>query len=258
VAGAPGLNIMIDPQVKVAGDGSGNWGGEKKGNVDITAAVTGKVGVGISGGVPNIVEAYITGGPSITGAFHYTRTAHAEPAAALPAPALPAPAATKALPEKAGASDTAGTGAAAKVPWTLVGTANFKAGAEVGIKVLGGMINPSYDLGSIDMCTITGVYFDQSGFQRSKLGFEWGPQITQVLNFFQSQWEPAKRLMHKAETKIDGGKVRVAKAMSKGKRNVKLMFTDPKMLVEKAKQKFGNRADQVEHGIDAIEVVHEG
>jgi hypothetical protein len=119
------------------------------------------------------------------------------------------------------------------------------------------VINPHYDLGSIDVCTVTGIYYDQAGFQRSKLGFEWGAQITQVLNFFQAQWEPAKRLLAKAEAKLETGRSKIARALSFGKRSLKLLFNDTKELIAKAKELFGNHPDHIEHGIDTIEEVAE-
>lgn len=220
--GVPALNVMIDPSVKVAGEGSGNWGGENKGFIDVKAAVTGAVGVGISAGVANGIEAYITGGPSITGTFQYTRDPNGV------TPAAPAPAEQEAAAAKTGAkAEATPAPAAAKVPWKLVGSANLSAGSRAGVKILGGLLDPHIDLGTIDVVTLTGIYFDQTGFRRDQLGFQWGEQIQKVFSFFQYNWQASQQIMAAASTKV-------AESSRRFREKVKNLFRRGKTRVSRA------------------------
>src|ERR1044071_10495567 len=74
--GIPGVNFVVDPNVKVSGKGAAKFGGESKGDLSAQLGVFGECGIGLSGGIPDVAEIYGTINPGIEGAF--TLTKHGE------------------------------------------------------------------------------------------------------------------------------------------------------------------------------------
>jgi hypothetical protein len=142
------------------------------------------------------------------------------------------------------------------VPWKLVGSANVKAGAKVGIKILGGLFDPHYDLGSIDVCTLTAVYFDQAGFHKDKLGLEWGEQIQKAVAFFSAQWAPARQLLQDANVKVARStskfRDKVRSMLSSGKRKMRRAYKDVKELLTLAANKFGHEPAKMQQGVQVM------
>jgi hypothetical protein len=250
IPAAPALNMVITPSVKVSGEGEGYWGGQNKGNIDITAAVTGGVSLGMSVGAANFAEAYIQAGPTVTGAFRYTRTAHAEGDTAA-APTAPAPAAATTASTPAAVAPPAST--ATKAPWKLGGSINVKVNANVGVNVLGGLINPTYDLASADLFTVSGLDFDHTGFHNN-LQFVWGEKFQRAFNFLQGEWIPAEGLVTKTKTKLSAAKEKARASASRGKRKFKVLFSSEEQVLAKAKQESGNSAAVVDKRLDTMEL----
>lgn len=176
----PGLNFVIDPLVTVAAKGGVKWGGESKGDAGVQLGVGGEVGIGLSGGIPNVAEIYGTINPGIEGVFTLTKHAKKDEHAETTAPAQ-----GHAEPKKE-------TGPASD--WSLQGLLAIKGSAKVGVSLAGGIIDNSFELGNIEICKLTGVYFDQTGFRRDKLGFEWGPKIKEAYEWIKKAIDKAKSL----------------------------------------------------------------
>ncbi|HEX3766581.1 MAG TPA: DUF4157 domain-containing protein [Kofleriaceae bacterium] len=182
--GIPGINFVVDPNVKVSGKGAVKFGGEAKGDLSAQLGVFGECGVGLSGGIPDVAEIYGTINPGIEGAFTLTKhgesakeggheggeTAHAEGG--------PAPAAEK----------------GPKSTWSLVGAIGLKAAAKIGVSLAGGIVDQAFELGSIEICKLTGIYFDQTGFRSDKLGFEWSEKIKATFDAIKRTIDKAKNM----------------------------------------------------------------
>ncbi|HEX4417529.1 MAG TPA: DUF4157 domain-containing protein [Kofleriaceae bacterium] len=167
--GIPGVNFVVDPNVKVSGKGAAKFGGEEKGNLSAQLGVFGECGVGLSGGIPDVAEIYGTINPALEGSFTLTKVgghaeggegAHAEHAEGGPHPEAKGPAST----------------------WSLVGALTLKAAAKIGVSLAGGIVDQAFELGSLELCKLTGIYFDQTGFRSDKMGFEWSAKIKQVFD----------------------------------------------------------------------------
>jgi len=210
--GIPGVNFVVDPNVKVSGKGAVKFGGESKGDLSAQLGVFGECGVGLSGGIPDVAEIYGTINPAIEGAF--TLTKHGDSAKAEPsggehgggehsggdhgsAEGGPAPAAEK----------------GPKSTWSLVGAISLKAAAKIGVSLAGGIVDQAFELGSIEICKLTGIYFDQTGFRSDKLGFEWSEKIKATFDSIKKTIDKAKN-MGKAAIKAakDAGGAIVKKA----------------------------------------------
>ncbi len=183
--GIPGINFVVDPNVKVSGKGAAKFGGEAKGDLSAQLGVFGECGIGLSGGIPDVAEIYGTVNPAIEGAF--TLTKHGESA--------------KGGEHKEGGEHTEGAehkeGGESKGPastWSLVGAIGLKAAVKVGVSLAGGIVDQAFELGSIEICKLTGVYFDQTGFRKDKLGFEWSEKIKALFESIKKTIEKAKNM----------------------------------------------------------------
>jgi hypothetical protein len=179
--GIPGINFVVDPNVKVSGKGQAKWGGEAKGDLSAQLGVFGECGVGLSGGIPDVAEIYRTINPGIEGAF--TLTKHGESAKG----------------GEHGAAEHGGGehGAAEKGPkstWSLVGAITLKAAAKIGVSLAGGIVDQAFELGSIEIAKLTGIYFDQTGFRSDKLGFEWSEKIKAVFESIKKTIDKARNM----------------------------------------------------------------
>lgn len=204
--GIPGINFVVDPNVKVSGKGQAKWGGEAKGDLSAQLGVFGECGVGLSGGIPDVAEIYGTINPGIEGAFTLTKhgdSAHGESAheGAAHAEGGPAPAAEK----------------GPKSTWSLVGALTLKAAAKIGVSLAGGIVDQAFELGSIEIAKLTGIYFDQTGFRSDKLGFEWSEKIKAVFASIKKTIDKAKNMGKAAiQTAKDAGGAIVKKASDFG------------------------------------------
>ncbi len=184
----PGVNFVVDPSVKVSGKGAAKFGGESKGDLSAQLGVFGECGVGLSGGIPDVAEIYGTFNPAIEGAFTLTKVGNpggeAEKHAGEHKPEGEHAAAGEHKPEAKGPAST----------WSLVGAIGLKAAVKIGVSLGGGIVDQAFELGSIEICKLTGVYFDQTGFRKDKIGFEWSEKIKQTFETIKALVEKAKRL----------------------------------------------------------------
>jgi Domain of unknown function (DUF4157) len=179
----PGVNFVVDPSVKVSGKGAAKYGGESKGDLSAQLGVFGECGVGLSGGIPDVAEIYGTFNPAIEGAFTLTKHGNAG--------------AEGAKHDEHKPEGEHKEGAEAKGPastWSLVGAIGLKAAVKIGVSLGGGIVDQAFELGSIEICKLTGVYFDQTGFRKDKIGFEWSEKIKQTFETIKVLVEKAKRL----------------------------------------------------------------
>jgi hypothetical protein len=184
--GIPGINFVIDPNVKVSGKGQAKWGGEAKGDIAAQLGVFGECGIGLSGGIPDVAEIYGTVNPGIEGAFTLTKHGehkeehkggeHAEGG------------------EHAGGEHAGGESKGPASTWSLVGAIGLKAAVKVGVSLAGGIVDQAFELGSIEVCKLTGVYFDQTGFRSDKLGFEWGEKMKGLFDSIKRAIDKAKNM----------------------------------------------------------------
>ena len=187
--GIPGINFVIDPNVKVSGKGQAKWGGEAKGDISAQLGVFGECGIGLSGGIPDVAEIYGTVNPGIEGAF--TLTKHAEHKEEHKG-------GEHGGGEHGGGEHGGGEhGGESKGPastWSLVGAIGLKAAVKVGVSLAGGIVDQAFELGSIEVCKLTGVYFDQTGFRSDKLGFEWGEKMKSLFDSIKRTIDKARNL----------------------------------------------------------------
>jgi hypothetical protein len=183
--GIPGINFVVDPNVKVSGKGAVKFGGEAKGDLSAQLGVFGECGVGLSGGIPDVAEIYGTINPGIEGAF--TLTKHGESAHG--GHELPAHEAQHAEGGPAPANEKG-----PKSTWSLVGGITLKAAAKIGVSLAGGIVDQAFELGSIEIAKLTGIYFDQTGFRSDKLGFEWSEKIKQTFESIKKTIDKAKNM----------------------------------------------------------------
>ena len=176
----PGVNFVVDPSVKVSGKGGVKFGGESKGDLSAQLGVFGECGVGLSGGIPDVAEIYGTFNPAIEGAFTLTKHGNAGGES------------EKHAPEHGGEPKAEAKGPAST--WSLVGAIGLKAAVKIGVSLGGGIVDQAFELGSIEICKLTGVYFDQTGFRKDKIGFEWSEKIKQTFETIKALVEKAKRL----------------------------------------------------------------
>ena len=184
--GIPGINFVIDPNVKVSGKGAVKYGGENKGDLSAQLGVFGECGIGLSGGIPDVAEIYGTINPGIEGAFTLTKhgehkeehkggehghEAHAE-----------------------GGEHKGGESKGPASTWSLVGAIGLKAAVKVGVSLAGGIVDQAFELGSVEICKLTGIYFDQTGFRKDKLGFEWGEKMKALFESIKRTIEKAKNM----------------------------------------------------------------
>jgi hypothetical protein len=211
--GIPGINFVVDPNVKVSGKGAVKFGGEDKGALSAQLGVFGECGIGLSGGIPDVAEVYGTINPAIEGAF--TLTKHGEsakggsheggsPEGASHAEGGPHP---EGGGEKKGPAST----------WSLVGAISLKAAAKVGVSLAGGIVDQAFELGSIEICKLTGIYFDQTGFRSDKLGFEWSEKMKSIFDSIKKAIDKAKNMGKAAiQAAKDAGGAIVKKASDFG------------------------------------------
>ncbi len=166
--GISGVNFVVDPSVKVSGKGAAKWGGESKKDLSAQLGVFGEVGVGLSGGIPDVAEIYGTINPGIEGAFTLTKHGNAQ--------------------------SGAGANQGAASTWSLVGGLTLKAAVKVGVSLAGGILDQAFELGSIEICKLTGIYFDQTGFRKDKMGFEWGTKMQQLFNSIRQTLTKARNM----------------------------------------------------------------
>jgi hypothetical protein len=189
--GIPGVNFVVDPNVKVSGKGAVKWGGEAKGNLSAQLGVFGECGVGLSGGIPDVAEIYGTINPGIEGAFTLTKHGQSGEGAAHEAPH--AEGGAHEAPHAEGGPAPAGE-KGPRSTWSLAGGLTLKAAAKIGVSLAGGIVDQAFELGSIEIAKLTGVYFDQTGFRSDKLGFEWGEKIKQTFESIKKTIEKARNM----------------------------------------------------------------
>jgi hypothetical protein len=181
--GIPGINFVIDPNVKVSGKGAVKYGGESKGDMSAQLGVFGECGIGLSGGIPDVAEIYGTINPGLEGAFTLTKYGdHKEEHKG---------------GESGGEHSGGEHGGESKGPastWSLAGAIGLKAAVKVGVSLAGGIVDQAFELGSIEICKLTGVYFDQTGFRSDKLGFEWGEKMKALFDSIKRTIEKAKNM----------------------------------------------------------------
>jgi len=68
-----GINFILKPSVKAAVKGKVNYAGEDKGDASAALEVAGSLGIGISGGAPNVAELYAVLEPGISGSGEFTK-----------------------------------------------------------------------------------------------------------------------------------------------------------------------------------------
>lgn len=139
----PGLNVIVDPAVKVFGKGGAKYGGKNKGELSLSVGVGGEIGLGVSGGVANVAEFYLTGTPGLTGAGAYARNGNA---------------------------------------WSLDTSLEATCAGKIGVKLGGGVVDKGFELFNAKLFKLTGLYWDQNGFDSGKLGFEWGEDIKPIFD----------------------------------------------------------------------------
>ncbi len=166
VPGAPWLWLLFDPSVKVQLKDRIDFAGKSKGTVTKEALVTGEIGMGVGGGVPEIIEAYGTVNPTVSGGATYV---------------LP--------PVNSGES------------WRLTAGIVGAAAMKVGVK-LGGVVDKSFVFASGQLFEITGIYFDKDGFQKEKIDFKWGPTLQQFAKTVKTAFEKVKKWGSKAKEKL--------------------------------------------------------
>jgi hypothetical protein len=188
--GIPGINFVVDPNVKVSGKGAVKWGGEAKGDLSAQLGVFGECGVGLSGGIPDVAEIYGTINPGIEGAFTLTKHGDSAHGGAHEGPAHEAPHAEGGPAPGHEPAKEKGP----KSTWSLAGGITLKAAAKIGVSLAGGIVDQAFELGSVEIAKLTGVYFDQTGFRSDKLGFEWGEKIKQTFEKIKQTIEKAKNM----------------------------------------------------------------
>jgi|GEM_PF-3206563 len=215
----PGVNFVVDPSVKVSGKGAAKFGGESKGDLSAQLGVFGECGVGLSGGIPDVAEIYGTFNPAIEGAFTLTKVGNpgGEAKAGEHKPAGEHAPAAEHKEEAKGPAST----------WSLVGAIGLKAAVKIGVSLGGGIVDQAFELGSIEICKLTGVYFDQTGFRKDKIGFEWSEKIKQTFETIKALVEKARRLgkagieaAKKAGRFVSGAVSATGKAIGDGARAV--------------------------------------
>jgi hypothetical protein len=203
--GIPGINFVIDPNVKVSGKGQAKYGGEHKGDLSAQLGVFGECGIGLSGGIPDVAEIYGTINPGIEGAF--TLTKHAEHKEEHKGGEAHAEGGEQAGGESKGPAST----------WSLVGAIGLKAAVKVGVSLAGGIVDQGFELGSIEICKLTGIYFDQTGFRSDKLGFEWSEKMKSLFESIKKAIDKAKNMGKAAiQAAKDAGSAIAKKASSFG------------------------------------------
>ncbi len=172
---APWFWLLFAPSLKVQSKTKINYAGKEEGTLTKELAVTGELGIGVGGGVPDVIEAYGTVNPAIAGAGTF-----------------------KVPP---------------KQTWTLeagiVGTAALK----VGVKLCG-VVDKAFEFGNAELFKITGIYFDNKGFQKNKLGFEWGEDLKRWI-------ETAKKILERIKKWGKAAKEKVTKYAKKVGNTVK-------------------------------------
>lgn len=108
------------------------------GNMSMGLGVKGSVGLGFSAGVPNVFEPYLTGNPTVTGQGML----------------------------KLGQGSQ----------FALTAGVDFSVAGFIGAKI-GGVFNPRFKLGGVDIFKLTGIYIDNNGFDGSKIGFRWSDEV---------------------------------------------------------------------------------
>ncbi|TMQ05010.1 MAG: DUF4157 domain-containing protein [Deltaproteobacteria bacterium] len=180
--GIPGINFVFDPNVKVSGKGQLRWGSGSKAGMSAQLGVFGECGLGLSGGLANVAEIYSTLNPGIEGAFTLTKY---DESSRTSSPDSASPDEGDAQPEGGGKDAPAST-------WSLVGAITVKAATKIGVSLGGGVLDKAFELGSIEICKLTGIYFDQTGFRSDKLGFEWSEAIKQAFDAIQKTIDKAQ------------------------------------------------------------------
>jgi len=165
----PGVNFMIDPSVKVAGKLGFGYGGEKKGKFSTALEVSGEVGIGLSGGIPNVAEVYATLNPGVSGSAQF---------------------------------EAGGEGGG----WSLEVGIALKIAGKIGVKVAGGVLDYAYQFMELELLKLTGLYWDQTGFKKDRVGLQPGKDLEPIWNAIKTGLEYAK----KAGAAVAGG-VREAK-----------------------------------------------
>jgi hypothetical protein len=150
----PGLFWKIQPNVKVVGKGGVGYGGQKKGDLSVSLGVEGQVALGLSYGAPELAEVYANVAPKLTGEAKFTKK-------------------------------TSG--------WTLVGGLKLGMTGKIGVK-LAKMMDFAYKFMDLELLKLTGIYFDEKGFQTSKLGLEPGKDIEPIYEAIKAGIEKAKAI----------------------------------------------------------------
>ena len=200
IVAVPGLSAFIEPSVKIQGE----IAEEIKGNVSAKLGIVGSVGFGLQYGEPALAAIYASLEASAAGAFTYNSQAeekeekgedkghehHDEHG-----------------PEKKGEKKPKG-----KKTWSLDGSISFETVFKVGLKLLGGMFDYSFEFGKLEIGKLTGVYWDNTGFKKEKLGWEWSEQIKSAFAAVKAAIDKAKNMGKAAIAGMKKG----AKAVAQG------------------------------------------
>jgi hypothetical protein len=148
-----GINFILKPAVKAAVKGKINYAGEDKGDAQAALEVSGSLGVGISGGLPNVAELYTVLEPSISGSGEFTK-------------------------KKSGDSEVK-LGAFVKVA------------GKIGVSLAGGIVDYAFQLFEAELLQIAGVSW-KNGKLASSGVFKAGKDIEAIVNACKAIIEKAK------------------------------------------------------------------
>ncbi len=150
----PGVNFAVTGEI--GGAVSGGIGREDgRTEATIGASVTGHLGLGLSGGIANVAEVYLTAGPTVRGSATAT-------------------------------FDSQGLK-------SVEARVDVSASSEIGVNVGGGAFDLSYELGSIDICSFIGMRYER-GRGTTWGTFEWSGAMRRAFEWVRSALQRARDL----------------------------------------------------------------
>jgi len=159
----PGVNFIVRPEV--TGSVSGGLDRQDgRTEFSVGAAVEGHIGIGLSGGIPNVAEVYITAGPTVRGSAQATFD-------------------SQGLKECTARID-------------------ISASAEVGVSVGGGTFDLSYELGSVDICSFIGLRYQRGQGVTNRGTFQLSGPMRAAMDFLRAALQRARQLGSAAATAV--------------------------------------------------------
>jgi hypothetical protein len=188
----PGVTVKVEPKVVVKGKMGANYAGENKGNLSLGLGVEGSCLVALAGGVPNVAQIYGGLEGSVAGEATFNSQTAPEEHKGPESSTGGGGGGHSTAPKEGGGQEKTESKPGG---WNLNAGLSVSAAIKVGV-MLGpnGMIDNSIELGKAEIFKLTGIYFDQGGFQKSKLGFEWGKEMQEAFQAVKAAWEKAKNL----------------------------------------------------------------